>query len=103
MSAVRRRHRDIGLRLSAALRAAAAGRADAFDRLEIQLGVAVTELLGDITPWRVVSVSDAGWARPTDLWRPLPPVAAHNAFRIDPPEHVTVAYGTGRASLDEEM
>lgn len=103
MSAVRRRHRDIGVKLSIAVRAAAAGRRDAFDRLEAQLGVAVTELLGDITPWRVLSVSDSGWARATDLWQAMPPAAAHQAFRDRPPEGVTAACDTGRASVEEEM
>jgi hypothetical protein len=102
MNAVRRRHRDIGVKLSAALRAAAAGSADAFDRLEAQLGVTVTELLGDVTPWRAVSVSEAGWARPAALWRPLPPAAAHQAFHPNLPQAATASCDSEDEPFDEE-
>jgi hypothetical protein len=102
MRAVRRRHRDIGVKLSTALRAAAAGRADAFDRLEAQLGVAVTELLGDITPWKVLSVSEVGWTRPTDLWRPLAPAAAHQAFHPNRPKAVMKSCDPEGELRDEE-
>ncbi len=82
MEAVRQLHRKIGVTLSAAIRAAAAGRSDAFDDLEVRLGIAVAELLGDVTPWRVLTVSDAGWAPQTHMWRPLPPLEAHAIFKV---------------------
>jgi hypothetical protein len=102
MSAVRRRNREIGVKLSAAIRTAAAGRADAFDRLETQLGVTITELIGDVTPWRVLSVSGVGWTRPTDLWRPLAPAAAHQAFHPTAPEAVVVSRDPEAEPRDEE-
>jgi hypothetical protein len=96
MEAVRARHRLIGMRVAAAVRDAAAGRPDAFDRLEAQLGVDVAEHLGDLTPWRVLAVSDAGWARRADLWRLLTPAQGDAAFCRDPPETVTPPCDTGQ-------